>query len=268
MMEWSSRMVNCCNVMVNCMVGSRCNMEGRGVVGDCHWMDGCGMVEGSGMVSNSMVRSGVVNNPVVRVSVSHHWDGVAVLVEDGLGQVRVEQGVGVEAVEGDGRAAVDCVPELTPEQVLIEECSVGADKAGSLGSVSSVVADAIRLTARFRVSVHAGGEGDGGAAELSVGRVGMARVIHAGVSNCPVLIVFGLVVRLRLMVGSRRVIGCGCHHRGMIGWGRWGIWCWLMVDWRGWGIRGRLMIDWRRWGVGGRLMVGRRRGGIRSWCWW
>ena len=138
MMEWSSRMVNCCNVMVNCMVGSRCNMEGSGVVGDCHRMDGCGVVEGScvvgnsmvdrgsvvshgmvdrsdGMVSNSMVRSGVVNNPVVRVSVSHHWDGVAVLVQDGLGQVRVEQGVGVEAVEGDGRAAVDCVPELTPE---------------------------------------------------------------------------------------------------------------------------------------------------------
>ena len=149
MMEWSSRMVNCCNVMVNCMVGSRCNMEGSGVVGDCHGMDGCGMVEGScmvgncvvgnwgsvvgnsmvdrgsvvshgmvdrsdGMVSNSMVRSGVVNNPVVRVSVSHHWDGVAVLVQDGLGQVRVEQGVGVEAVEGDGCAAVDCVPELTP----------------------------------------------------------------------------------------------------------------------------------------------------------
>ena len=28
---------------------------------------------------------------------------------------------------------------------MIEECSVGADEAGSLGSVSSVVADAIRL---------------------------------------------------------------------------------------------------------------------------
>ena len=150
MMEWSSRMVNCCNVMVNCMVGSRCNMEGSGVVGDCHWMDGCGMVEGScmvgncvvgnwgsvvgnsmvdrgsvvshgmvdrsdSMVSNSMMRSGVMNNPMVMVSVSHHWDGVAVLVQDGLGQVRVEQRVGVEAVEGDGCAAVDCVPELTPE---------------------------------------------------------------------------------------------------------------------------------------------------------
>merc|ERR1719458_848448 len=186
------------------------------------------------------------------MSHDRRWDNVSVLVQDGFWQVGIEQGVGVEAVEGDGRAAVDCVPELTPEQVLIEECSV--------------VADAICLTARFGVSVHAGGEGDGGAAELSVGRVGMARVIHAGVSNCPVLIVFGLVVRLRLMVGSRGVIGCGCHHRGMIGWGRWGIWCWLMVDWRGWGIRGRLMIDWRRWGVGGRLMVGRRRGGIWSWC--
>merc|ERR1719411_1974831 len=162
MMEWSSRMVNCCNVMVNRMVGSRCNMEGSVVEGSCmvgncmvgNWgsVVSHGMVDRSdGMVSNSMVRSGVVNNPVVRVSVSHHWDGVAVLVQDGLGQVRVEQGVGVEAVEGDGCAAVDCVPELTPEQVLIEECSVGADEAGSLRSVSSVVADAIRLTARFRV---------------------------------------------------------------------------------------------------------------------
>merc|ERR1712066_801434 len=109
-------------------------MEGSWGVGDCHGMDGRGMVGGScmvgnsmvdrgsvvshgmvdrsdSMVSNSMMRSGVMNNPMVRVSVSHHWDGVAVLVQDGLGQVRVEQGVGVEAVEGDCCAAVDCVPE-------------------------------------------------------------------------------------------------------------------------------------------------------------
>ena len=90
-------------------------MVGNCVVGNWGSVVSHGMMDRSdGMMSNSMVRSGVVNNPVVRVSVSHHWDGVAVLVQDGLGQVRVEQGVGVEAVEGDGCAAVDCVPELTP----------------------------------------------------------------------------------------------------------------------------------------------------------
>ena len=44
----------------------------------------------------------------------------------------------------------------------------------------------------------------------------MARVIHAGVSDCPVLVVFGLVVRLRLMVGGRRVIGSRC----VVNWSR------------------------------------------------
>ena len=98
----------------NCVVGNWGSMVGNSMV-DRGSVVSNGMVDRSdGMVSNSMVRSGVVNNPMVRVSVSHHWDGVAVLVQDGLGQVRVEQGVGVEAVEGDGRAAVDCVPELTP----------------------------------------------------------------------------------------------------------------------------------------------------------
>merc|ERR1712083_854438 len=82
MVDWGNCMMEWSSVMVNCMVGSRCNMEGSGVVGDCHGMDGCGVVEGSCMVSNSVVRSSVVNNPMVRVSVSHHWDGVAILVQD------------------------------------------------------------------------------------------------------------------------------------------------------------------------------------------
>merc|ERR1719341_2040356 len=114
------------------------------------------------------------------------WDNVSVLIEDGLGQVWVEQGVCVEAVEGDGSAAVNCVPELAPEQVLVEECSVGADEAGSLRSVPPVVADAIRLTSGFRVCVHARGEGDTGAAELGVGGVSMAWVVDAGMTNCTV----------------------------------------------------------------------------------
>merc|ERR550517_2348406 len=145
----------------------------------------------------------MVNNCMVGVRMSHNrrWDNVSVLVQDGFGQVGIEQGVSVEAVEGDGRTAVDRVPELTPEQVLIEECSVGADEAGSLRSVPPVVADAIRLTSGFRVCVHARGEGNAGAAELSVGGVSMAGVVDAGMTNCPVLIVLRLVVRLWLMAG-------------------------------------------------------------------
>ena len=120
------------------MVDSWCNVEGSGMVGDCHRMDGGGVVEGgcmvgncmvdrgsmvsnsvvdgSSMVSNSMVGCSMVDNCVVGVRMSHNrrWDNVSVLVEDGFGQVGVEQGVCVEAVQGDGRAAVDRVPELAP----------------------------------------------------------------------------------------------------------------------------------------------------------
>merc|ERR1719264_1438019 len=113
-----------------------------------------GMVDGS----NGMVSSSMVDNRMVGVRVGHdrRWDNVSVLVQDGFGQVGVEQGVCVEAVQGDGRAAVDCVPELAPEQVLVEECPVGADEASSLRSVPSVVAHPIRLTSGFGVGVHAG----------------------------------------------------------------------------------------------------------------
>ena len=125
----------------------------------------------------------------------------------------------------------------------------------------------------------------------------MAGVVHTGMTNCAVLVVLRLVVGLGLMVGSRGVVGCRGHHRGvirwrgwfmvgwrrggiwrrfMIGWGRWGIRCWLMVDWWGWGIWRRLMIGWGRgcirgwwWGsVGGRFVVGRGGGGIGGWWWW
>merc|ERR1719312_1831510 len=94
-----------CNCMVDrssCMVDCWCNMEGSGVVGEGHRMEGCGMGEGGCMVSNSMVGRGsmvgnsvvhgssmmsngmvgcsVVDNRVVRVSVSHHrwWNDVSV----------------------------------------------------------------------------------------------------------------------------------------------------------------------------------------------
>merc|ERR1719397_1563522 len=280
MVDWCNCMMDWSSSMVDCMVGGWSNMEGSGVVGDCHGMDGCGMVEGSCMVGNGMMnrssmvgnrmggwscmvgngmvnRGCVVSNRVVgcsmvgvRMGNHRRWDNVSVLVQDGFWQVWVEQGICVEAVEGDGSAAVNCVPELAPEQVLVEECSVGANEAGSLRSVPSVVADAIRLTSGFRVSVHAGGEGDAGAAELSVGWVGMAGVVDAGMTNCSVLIVLRLVVRLWFMVGSRGVVGCRCNHRGMICWR-----CWFMVGWRRGGVGGRLMVDWRGWCIG-------------SWWWW
>jgi len=67
------------------------------------------MVERGGMVSNSMVGNsmvglGMVNNSMAMVRISmvdsmRHGDGVSVLVEDGLGEVGVLQGVGVQFVE-------------------------------------------------------------------------------------------------------------------------------------------------------------------------
>merc|ERR1719430_2140232 len=125
------------------------------------------MVNRGCVVCNGMVGCSMVDHCVVGVRMGNHrgWDNVSILVQDGFWQVWVEQGVCVEAVEGDGSAAVNCVPELAPEQVLIEKCSVGADKASSLRSVPPIVTNAIRLTSGFRVSIHAGGEGNIGAAE-------------------------------------------------------------------------------------------------------
>ena len=85
----------------------------------------------------------------------------------------------------------------------------------------------------------------------------MARVVDAGMTNCPVLVVLWLVVGLRLMVGSRGMVGCRCHHRGvirrrgwlMVGWGRGCIWRRFMVRWCRRGIRSWLMVSWRRWGM-------------------
>ena len=104
----------------------------------------------------------------------------------------------------------------------------------------------------------------------------MARVVDAGMTNCPVLVVLWLVVGLRLMVGSRGMVGCRCHHRGvirrrgwlMVGWGRGCIWRRFMVGWCRWGIRSWLMVGWRRRGIGGRFVIGRGRRCVRGWWWW
>ena len=156
MVDWCNCMVDWSSSMVDCMVGSWSNVEGSGMVRDCHRMDGCGMVEGSCMVGNGMMnRSSMVGNRmvgwscmvgncmvdrgcvvcngvvgrsmvdhrVVGVRMGNHrgWDNVSILVQDGLGQVWVEQGVCVEAVEGDGSAAVNCVPELAPDLIKIRK---------------------------------------------------------------------------------------------------------------------------------------------------
>ena len=95
-------------VVGNCMVDR--SMVDRGS------MVSNSVVDGSSMMSNAMVGYSMVDNCMVGVRVSHdrRWDNVSVLVQDGFGQVGIEQGVCVETVEGDGSAAVNCVPELAP----------------------------------------------------------------------------------------------------------------------------------------------------------
>ena len=114
--------VECDAVLVegSCVVGHSVRdwscMVGNGMM---HWgrMMSNGMVEWSSMMSDSMVnRRSMMDHSMVWVSMSHNWrrDGVAILIEDGFGQVWVEEGVGVEAVEGHCCAAVHRVPELAP----------------------------------------------------------------------------------------------------------------------------------------------------------
>ena len=113
-------------VVGNCMV-DRGSMMSNSVVDGSNGMVSNGMVSSAmvsnAMVSNSMVGRSMVDNSMVGVRVSHdrRWDNVSVLVQDGFGQVGIEQGVSVEAVEGDGSAAVNCVPELTPDLIKIRQ---------------------------------------------------------------------------------------------------------------------------------------------------
>lgn len=59
--------------------------------------------------------------------------------------VWVLERVGVQAVERDGLAAVDLVPELTGELVLVEQGAVGADEARALGPVPAIIAHPVGL---------------------------------------------------------------------------------------------------------------------------
>jgi len=197
----------------------------------------CGMV-GSRGVRGSMMGGGGVRGSMV---------GVLLL---GWGEVGVLVGVLVQLVQGHCLTAINLVPKLARELVLVEQSSIGAHHAGPRRSVPPVVAHAVHLASSFRVGVHAGLGGGVGAAELGVGRLRVAGVIlarHAGHTVLVVVRVF--VVRLRLVVGgSRGVVGSGL----VVGRGRLVVgWCGLVVD-RG-TVGGGLVI------VSGRLMVSRSR---------
>merc|ERR550525_1930809 len=88
---------------------------------------------------NSMMSVGVGNrrrcgvDGMVRDRVYRRGDGLAVLVQDWLGQEGVEERVSIESVQRRSLGTVDRVPGLTSEQVLVEESPIGTDKAGTVG---------------------------------------------------------------------------------------------------------------------------------------
>lgn len=53
-------------------------------------------------------------------------------------------------------AAVDIVPPVASEFLLIENGSVGAEERGTLVTFATIVANVVRLAAGFDVGVHAG----------------------------------------------------------------------------------------------------------------
>merc|ERR1719397_1860843 len=80
-MNWSCCMVDWCN----------CMMYWSSSMVDC--MVGNSMVNRGGVVGNGMVGCSMVDHRVVGVRMGNHrgWDNVSILVQDGLGQVWVEQ---------------------------------------------------------------------------------------------------------------------------------------------------------------------------------
>jgi len=162
---------------------------------------------------DSMMGVGVGNrrrcgmDGMVRYRVYRRGDGLAVLVQDWLGQEGVEERVSIESVQRRGLGTVNRVPGLTSEQVLVKESPIGTDKAGTVGSVSPILTDSVGLTAGLRVCVHSWAEGGGGAGELGVRSLRQAGVVLAGVAGHSVLVVVGLVVRLWVIRGWSRVVG-------------------------------------------------------------
>merc|ERR1719361_3415315 len=172
----------------------------NGMMNRC-WVD-CRM---DGMMKRGRMNSRM--DGMVRDRMYRRGDGLAVLVQDWLGQEGVEERVSIESVQRRSLGTVDRVPGLTSEQVLIEESPIGTDKAGTVGSVSPILTDSVGLTAGLRVCVHSWAEGGGGAGELGVRSLRQAGVVLAGVAGHSVLVVVGLVVRLWVVRGWSRVVG-------------------------------------------------------------
>ena len=223
------------------MMGNRVG-ENRGVVGYS--------VVGGGVMSHSMMCYSVMSwvghrvrnwvDCMVSVMVNRRRDRVAVLVQLGLRIVRVLLRVGIQAVQRDGLPAVDRVPELAPEVILVEQRSVRTDEAGTGWAVPAVFADAVGLAAGLGVRVHPGPVRHSRAQKLGVGSFVVAWVVLARHSRYAVLV----VVRVVMLLVMGRVVGGGS---GVVG-----------------GLRG--MVRRHRCRVIGRLrrVVGGR-GGVIGW---
>lgn len=128
-----------------------------------------------------------------------------------LGREGVVLGVGIQMVVAGRFLALDIVPPVAGEFLLIEQRTVGAEEGRALVSLAPIVAGVVGLAAGFDVRVHAGDGGHVATVEAGVRHLVVDRIVdtgHAG-NFAKVLLVLLLVVwrvQLVLWIVQRTVV--------------------------------------------------------------
>jgi len=149
MMNWStmgnsSSMMNRGNMMYRGSMMNRCSMMDRSsMMNWCrmvNWcmMNRCCMMNWCRMVSN-MMYCGMMRIRMMR------WDWFSIFIQLWFGVVRVLMRISIQLVQGNSLATVHLVPKLTSKLVLVKKSPIRADKAGSCGSISTIIANSVGL---------------------------------------------------------------------------------------------------------------------------
>jgi len=93
-------------------------------------------------------------NSVVGSMVNWLRDRLAILIKMGLGEEWVEERISIESIQFWSSVAVNSVPCLTSEQMLIKESSIGTNKPSTMWTMTAVLTDTVSLTTRVNISIH------------------------------------------------------------------------------------------------------------------
>jgi len=103
------------------------------------------MSQGMRTMSYWVCKVGSIWVDQVRISMDY-WNGFPILIQFWFWVVRILFRVSVKRIERHCFAAVNLVPKLTTELVLIKKGSIWTNKASALRSIPPVITDSVGLT--------------------------------------------------------------------------------------------------------------------------